>query len=380
LRFQDIPGQKALAERFVQLNHTDRLPHTMLLAGQNGYGALGMALALAQYITCEEPKQDACGECKSCRLNEKFTLPDLHFVFPFFSNKKDKKETCNDFLPEWRSMLAKHPYFDVSEWLIALGGDNKQGNINAKEISNINAKMSLKSFGGGRKVLIIWMAEYLGSEGNKLLKLIEEPPENTFIILVAENTERVLSTILSRCQLFPVQRINDESIRLFLEMREEGEGQDIDTIVRLADGHLNTAIRLCEDVDDQLSVVFKKWMQCCFIGNGVETMKFINDNGGIGRESQKAFVKYGLHFYGEYIKYYAIGDESMLRLTDAERVSVQKLRNKLDFENLEKIIAELEHMNIAVERNASYKMLLLSATIKIHHYFRSSYTTSAKAG
>ena len=352
----------------------------MLLAGKNGYGALAMALALAQYITCQQPGADACGECKSCRLNYKFTHPDIHFSFPFFSSKKDHKETCNDFLPEWRSMLEVHPYFDVSEWLISLGGENKQGNINAKEISNINSKMSLKSFGGGRKVLIIWMAEYLGTEGNKLLKLIEEPPEQTSIILVAENTERVLSTILSRCQLFPINRVSDDAINLFLKLRPESEAQDLETIVRLADGHLNTAIRLCENIDDQLSVVFKKWMQCCFIGNGVETMKFITDYGGIGRESQKAFVKYGLHFYGEYMKYFAMGDIDMLRLTNAERMSVQKLRNKLDFENLEKIIGVLEHMSTAVERNASYKMLLLSATIKIHHYFRSSYTTSAKAG
>lgn len=366
-----------LSERFVQLHHTDRLPHTMLLAGKNGYGALGMALALAQFLTCENPGQESCGECKSCRLNEKLTHPDVHFTFPCFSNKKAHKETCNDFLPEWRSMLLNHPYFDVSEWLISLGGDNKQGNINAKEISNINSKMSLKSFGGGRKVLIIWMAEYLGSEGNKLLKLIEEPPEQTSIILIAENTERMLSTILSRCQLFPIQRISDESIRTHMQLHESAAGKDIDTIVRLSDGALNTAYRLCDDVDDHLSVVFKKWMQCCFLGQGVDTMKFVNEQGGIGRESQKAFVQYGLHFYGEYMKYYAIGDVDMLRLTNVEKTSVQKLRNKLDFENLERIIAQLEHMNIAIERNASYKMLLLNATIQIHHNFRSSYQKSA---
>ena len=379
MRFQDIPGQTVLSERFVQLHLTDRLPHTLLLAGRNGYGSLAIALAIAQYISCQNPGTDACGECKSCKLNEKLTHPDIHFSFPFISNKTAGKETANDYLPEWRAKITQHPFFTVSEWLIHLGGDNKQGNINAKEISNIISKMSLKSFSGGRKILIIWMAEYLGNEGNKLLKLIEEPPENTNIILISENTDRLLSTILSRCQLFPVNKLSDDAIRLFVQNRKE-EIADVNTIVRLANGELNSAIALCENIDDELSLVFKKWMQCCFIGNGVETMKFINTNASIGRESQKAFVQYGLHFFGEFMKYFAIGNVDLLRLTNMEKISVQKLRNKLDFENLQKIIEVFERMHIGISRNASYKILLLDSTIKIHHYFRSSYSKSAKAG
>ncbi|MBT8220357.1 MAG: hypothetical protein KJP00_11050 [Bacteroidia bacterium] len=380
MRFQDIPGHRILLERFARLHHTNRLPHTMLIAGRSGYGSLAIALALAQYLTCEHPGDDACGQCKSCRLNAKYTHPDVHFSFPFINNKAQKKETSNDYLTEWREMLHIHPYFSVSEWLIHLGGDNKQGNINAKEISNINGKMSLKSFGGGRKVLLIWMAEYLGREGNKLLKLIEEPPENTSIILVAENTDRMLPTILSRCQFFPISKLHDDELHTFLK-NIEGDGDvDLETIVRLGDGNLGIAIGLTQDVNQELSRIFKKWMQCCFIGNGIETMKFIKEHGNMGRESQKAFVQYGLHFFGEYLRYYAIGDVDILRLTSGEKVSVQKLRNKLDFENLQKIVAELERLNIAVDRNGSFKIHLLKATIRIHQYFRSSYSSPASAG
>lgn len=371
MRFQDIPGQRDLANRFVQLHKTNRFPHTLLLSGKSGYGTLALALGIAQYINCTDQGEDSCGVCKSCQLASGLKHPDIHFTFPIYSLKSEGKQTSNDFLSDWRTKIAEHPYFDITEWMIGIGGDNKQANIPAKEISHINAKMSMKSFGSGHKVLIIWGAEYLGAEGNKLLKLIEEPPAQTTIVLIAEDTERILTTILSRCQQFVVPRVEDEAISSFLTQGNY-EASDIDSIVRIANGQLNEAIRMTSNVEEPIYLNFRNWMLACLKNNSIEKVKYVEQNAKMGRESQKAFVNYALHFFGEYAKYFAIGDANMLRLTDQEKESVRKLSNVLGYEGMVKVVDQLEHMLKGIGHNAHWGMLLMSATVKLSLYFKES--------
>jgi len=218
--FKDIPGKEAEKQFLLKNVKEDRLAHAQLFLGRTGSGQLSLALAYASYILCTNRKEkDSCGECSACLKSHKFIHPDVHFSFPVVKkdSKKRNETTSNDFLKEWRSILEKNPYLDMQTWLHSLNLENGQGNINVKECVEIVKKLGLKTFESEYKVLIMWMPEYLRNEGNRLLKLIEEPPENTIIILVAEKQDAILNTILSRVQLLKVNPFSDGDIKQYLE-------------------------------------------------------------------------------------------------------------------------------------------------------------------
>ena len=194
MAFSNIIGQEKVKQMLHQMVHGDRLPHALLFLGPSGSGKLALALALAQYLLCENRQDsDSCGQCPSCSKSQRFIHPDLHFSFPSVGTNV----TSDSFLPQWRKWMEENPYLTVNEWLQSIGAENRQGNINKEECAAIIRKLSLKIFEGSHKILVMWLPEYLGKEGNRLLKLIEEPPEDTIFILVAENQELILNTILS---------------------------------------------------------------------------------------------------------------------------------------------------------------------------------------
>src|SRR6201986_1688260 len=205
MQFKDIIGQQEVSKHLAEMVHNNRLSHALLFLGPEGSGALPMALAYAQYVVCEKkggPEQmDACGVCPSCVKAAQLIHPDIHFSYPVVPKKPGDKPVSTDYGSEWREFIKQYPYGNAYDWLQFIGAENKQGNITAQECNDIIHKLSLKSFESGYKVLIMWMPEYLGNEGNKLLKLIEEPPVNTLFLLVAENESLILPTILSRTQL-----------------------------------------------------------------------------------------------------------------------------------------------------------------------------------
>ncbi|RMG84042.1 MAG: hypothetical protein D6714_08740, partial [Bacteroidetes bacterium] len=207
--FNDVLGQQAAKDSLRQMAMSDRVAHALLFAGPGGSGSLSLALAFAQYLLCARPTPtDACGQCPHCLKAAKLIHPDIHFSFPTIGTNVKS----DHFLPQWRQAMATNPYLSLNDWLQKIGAENKQGNINKEECLNIIRKMSLKTFESPRKVLIIWRPEFLGKEGNRLLKLIEEPPENTHFILVAEQPDQILNTILSRCQLFKIPALTDSDI------------------------------------------------------------------------------------------------------------------------------------------------------------------------
>ncbi|MEY3947098.1 MAG: hypothetical protein RJB03_1804, partial [Bacteroidota bacterium] len=208
MRFQDIPGQPIVKKSLVNLVASNRLSHALLFLGKEGSGSLQLAMALAQYVVCEQPSTaDSCGECPSCTRAAAWAHPDIHFSFPTITREPGDKPVANDFIVEWRSFLSQTPFGNAYDWLQSIGAENKQGNITSHECEDIIRKLNLKSFENGYKILIQWMPEYLKDTGNKLLKLIEEPPPNTLFLFVAEDESRILPTILSRTQLIKINRL-----------------------------------------------------------------------------------------------------------------------------------------------------------------------------
>src|SRR6201992_237006 len=245
--FSSVIGQTQTKQQLVELVYFNRVSHALLLLGPEGSGALPMALAFAQYIVCEkvngkdnapaagpslfgdEPAAapgnqramlaDACGVCPSCVKASQLIHPDIHYSYPVIPKKAGDKPVSTDYSSEWREFVRQYPYGNAYDWLQFIGAENKQGNITAQECNDIIRKLNLKSFESKYKILIMWMPEYLGNEGNKLLKLIEEPPPNTLFILVDENEELILPTILSRCQLVKIPQLAAKDIEAALVER-----------------------------------------------------------------------------------------------------------------------------------------------------------------
>ena len=206
MQFSDIIGQAAVKQHLIHTASDDRIAHAQLFWGNEGSGNLPLAIAYAQFVLCENKQAtDSCGTCKACVKAQKLIHPDLHFSYPTVG----AKALSTELLPQWRKALQQQSYLTINQWLALLGGENKQGNITAAECLDISKKLSLKAFESDYKILILWLPEYLGKEGNRLLKLIEEPPEKTLFLLVANNQELILNTILSRCQLVKINPLDD---------------------------------------------------------------------------------------------------------------------------------------------------------------------------
>jgi DNA polymerase-3 subunit delta' len=364
--FSDISGHQDAKDSLRRLVQSDRLPHAMMLLGPQGSGKLALAIAFARYLLCEDRgAEEGCGRCPNCIKTGKLIHPDLHFSFPTVG----AKVTSNAFMEQWRRAMEENPYLELNEWLQLIGAENRQGNINKEECVRIIKKLSLKSFEGSHKLLIMWMPELLGKEGNRLLKLIEEPPERTVIMLVAEEQEQILNTILSRCQLVKVLPFTDEEVRAGLQQRFPNLGKEAQTIAYLADGNFTEALRLAVHKENNNAALFLEWMRKCYKGNAVELVKWVDHFAGFGRENQKYFLRYALHFLREYL---------LLKMTGAARVRLQKeelktarnLTKVIGFDQAEALIRLFTECSHYVERNANPKILFLDASIRVHHILK----------
>lgn len=393
MQFQSIIGQKDTKEHLVQMVQQNRLSHALLFLGKEGSGALSLAMAFAQYIVCEkvngkssapppgpslfgepepQPKKDqrptlndSCGECAACNKAKQLIHPDIHFSYPVIAKKSGDKPISTDWIKEWREFVSLHPYGNVFDWLQFINAENKQGNITADECNDINRKISLKSFESLYKILIIWMPEYLTKNGNKLLKLIEEPPPNTLFILVAENEEQILPTILSRTQLVKVPLLTDKEVEAALELRAGAKVEKARQIAILSEGNYREALQLLQHEEDDWQVILREWLNHIARKNLPAQVKWIDDMSKQGREKQKQFLKYFTHLL-----------EIAIRLQFIPPAP-ENVNNEVDFAlrinklcgigQQEAIIAELDQASYYIERNANPKMLFHALSIKLHH-------------
>lgn len=340
----------------------NRIPHAQLLLGAPGSGKLSLALAFAQYVLCENrTDEDSCGVCSACRKTQKLIHPDLHFSYPAVGSKV----TSVQFLEHWRTAIEQNPFMNVNQWLQQIGAENKQGNINKDECVSIIKKLSLKVFEGTHKILILWLPEFLQKEGNRLLKLIEEPPDQTLFLLVAENQELILNTILSRCQIVKINPLHDEEVMAALEQKAAIPKSELEAIAHLANGNFNEALQLLEQRENNNAKLFLDWLRKCYRGNGMEMMTWVDQFAGIGRENQKHFLRYALHFLREFMSLKLTGNQQ-IRLRAEELETAQKMTKVIEFVHIEQIAKLFDDCSYYIERNANPKILFLDASITLN--------------
>lgn len=364
MQFKEIIGQEDIKKQLIQTVVENRVSHAQLFLSPEGSGALPLAIAYAQYINCQNrTNTDSCGQCSSCRKYEKYIHPDLHFSYPFFASKDIK--TSVDVLEEWRNMLLSDPYFDLEIWRSKLNAENKQANINIAECHDIIKKLSYKAFEAETKVLIMWLPEYLDREGNALLKIIEEPPANTLFILVAQNQEQILTTILSRTQIVKIPKLTDSDIETYLIDKSQLSENQATEYSFLADGNLIEAKALLLDTPNNNASYFTEWLRMGY-GNKVPAMiDFTEEVAKWGRENQKNFFKYGINFLRECSLLLSGADDLVKLPTDTLSIAVKLTTNVLNLAMVEALISELEQAHYHIERNANPKILFLDVSLQL---------------
>ena len=364
MQFKEIIGQAAIKQQLIQTVAENRVSHAQLFLSCPGSGALPLAIAYAQYINClNRSENDSCGQCSSCRKYQRYIHPDLHFSYPFFANKSIR--TAVDVLEEWRKMLLHDAYFDMDIWRSMLNAENKQANINIAECHDIIKKLSYKAFEGQTKVLIMWLPEFLDKAGNALLKIIEEPPENTLFILVAQNHEQILSTLLSRTQIVKIPKLTDQVIEAYLENSHGLTSTQAMEYSFLADGNLIEARQLLENMQNDYAEKFAEWLRMGYTNKGLDLISFVDQAASWGRENQKNFLRYGISFLRD-CSLLLSGADALVKLPPRALDTARKLSTHvLNLNMAEAIITQLELAHYHIERNANPKILFLDVSLQL---------------
>jgi DNA polymerase III subunit delta' len=373
--FSQVIGQQEIKAKLRNLVEHNRLSHALLLNAPEGAGGLPLALAFAQYIVCERVSRvdagkpfsvDSCNECPSCQKAARLIHPDIHYVFPVVSRKPGDKPVSADYISEWREFISLYPYGTIFDWLQQINADNKQGNISAQECNEINRKLSLKSFESGYKILIMWMPEYLGNEGNKLLKLIEEPPPDTLFILVTENEAQILPTILSRVQIIRLPRPQVAEIQEALVSRAGVQPEQARQLAAVSEQNYREALRQLQHGQDDWQSLLREWLNAVLRSGPVAQVKWVEEIAKTGREKQKQFLQYFSHLLEQAVRL-RMSDAALADLPDSERDFALRLNKIADLSAQRSIIEEVNKSIYYIERNAHAKMLFHALTIRLYH-------------
>ena len=375
MRFEEVIGQKQLIGQLRKMVDDDRLPHALFLKGNCGFGSLPLALSVAAYILTPESERQNLDTSKSYTRATKYLHPDLNFAFPVVKkdDKKRAETTSRDFMNEWRSALYQNTYLSDSEWLISISKTSSAGDINVAECNQIMSNLSLKPFESEYKVQIIWMPQYLGNNGNKLLKLIEEPPENSVFIFVGDSTDSILNTITSRCQIINVPRIKDEEIQGALIQKHNLDVNSAQNLSFLADGDFNKATSLLA-LDSTISLDFMlRWMSACESESALEIKEWVNDFNDLSKEERKGSLIYFLRIFRELIHFKMLG-EKINKLDEQERILIQKdvTLDKLTIGHIGEITDVVNNAYVLLERNANPRILMFQSSLEIGQIIKKS--------
>ena len=368
MRFIDIPGLFEIKGKLIQSVQSNKMAHAQLFAGKEGALNLPLALAYANYIQCtDRTPEDACGVCAACSKNYKYIHPDLHFVFPLsnIKNDKDVDRFKAEITKSWRSFLVEQPFGKLDDWTNYYRGENKQALISREESRNIIKALSLKSFESPYKVMVIWQPEYMhSSAANGILKILEEPPQNTFFFLVSNAADRLLPTILSRTQLIQVPLLIDEDLEEYLKQKTEIKESDIGNILQLADGDLNLALRLSESEENINHELFVGWMRACFKKNYSDLVSMADEFHQLDKLNQRNMLYYSISMMRESLLYLA-GSTSINRTKGNELKFVEDFSSVLNVLKIEKANRLISNASYYLERNGSAKMIFLNLSLQL---------------
>lgn len=369
MQFSAVIGQQNVKDHLIREVQSDKIGHAHLFLGKSGYGTLPLALAFIQYVFCEQRSDtDSCGVCRSCKAVSGLNHPDLHFVFPVINNDK---ETSNELMPLWREQILENPYFDPLDWSEKMDSKaRKKAVIAGRESDEIIKKLSLKSFSGGVKVMLVWCAEEMNAtSANKLLKIIEEPPQHTVFVLVAETADRILQTILSRTQIFVVPRLSQEDLLQNITNSEQIATEEAQSIAARVEGNLIEARRLLEHLDsqDQNRQLFIALMRVCYKKNVIDMLAWSDEVSKLNRFQQKFFIEYALHMFRQsLLKNYT--DEQLIRVSSEEKSFLENFAKFISGNNVFDFMEAFNNAHYYIDRNANSKILFTNLCFQVMRY------------
>lgn len=372
--FSNVIGQEFIKNHLTQSADKGRIPHAQLFVGNAGSGMLAMAIAYAQYLICSNEQGENTGVNASCNLKfDQFAHPDLHFAYPVAKVKDSPKNPVSaHFAKEWRSFLKENDYATLYDWHKYLGIEQKQSNISVHEAADINRGLSLKAYEGGYKVMIIWMAEKMNREAsNKLLKLIEEPPNKTVLLFLTTSEDSIIDTIKSRCQVVHFPRLSEGQIAEALQQRLDISREVSLKIAHQSEGNFNKAQQLLKSENDELLFEqwFVTWVRSAFLAKKkketiLELLTWSETIAKTGRETQKNFLGYCMHFFRQaMLTNYAVSE--LVFMQPQTDFDLKKFAPFIHNNNVVEIISELEKAQYHIERNGNAKIILSDLSIKL---------------
>lgn len=373
--FSDVLGQEHIKKHLTQSVDNHRIPHAQLFVGNEGSGTLPMAIAYARYLLCSNSGGENNTGNEACNVKFKnFSHPDLHFAFPVVTSDKAKSHPVSaNYLEEWRQLLANQPYGNLFDWYKLLGVDNKQGQIGVDEAQDIVKSLALKAYEGGYKVMIIWMAEKMNLAcANKLLKLIEEPPNKTIFILIAEDEEQIINTIRSRCQILHFPPLAEDVITKALVASYDLDIPIATKIAHQANGNYNKACDLVyhDSEDLQFEQWFIFWIRSAFKAKGNKSaihdlISWSEDISKTGRETQKQFLQFCLNFIRQALLLNYNAKELVYLEPKSENFKLENFAPFIHNNNILDISGEIQDAIYHIERNGNSKIILTDLSIKL---------------
>ncbi len=375
--FSEIVGQDDLKQKLKQTVQDGRISHARLFLGQEGVGSLPLAIAYAQYINCtDRTPEDSCGKCSSCVKYNKLSHPDLHFVFPVIKPGSGKAAVSDLFIKEWREAVSALPYITYNQWMDAIEAENKQGGIFVDESGEILRKLGFKSYEAEYKVMIIWMIEKMNRQtANKLLKILEEPPQKTVFLLVAESTDQMLPTILSRTQITKVPKIDVQSLSAYLQAEQGCDEQQSYSVSQISGGSIARAVSIIQSSEEENNFLemFMRLMRTCWSVWGkkqamLDLIAWCDEITKLGREAQKRFLLYCLRMVREN---FMLNEESCLVfLTGQEYEFSSKFSKFITSGNVFQLTEELNKAYSHIEANGNKNIVFLDMACKIVVLFK----------
>ncbi len=369
-----IIGQDVVLQQLSHAIETDSLSHAIIFSGRSGYGGLPIALWLSQSLLCQSPVNgDACGTCKSCLHIDKLIHPDLHMAYPVVGKegKVRKNITSKDYIEAWRKAVTQNPYLSVAEWVQQMSSKKANVDINVAECGAIAQSLAMKSFVGDRRVQIIWMSQYLGHNANKLLKLIEEPPPGTYILLLCDHTDQLLKTVVSRCRVIDIHRVDDDVVAGALRQNFDIEGNRARHISFLSEGDYGRALGMIVTDDTDLMDITLNWFKACqehdYRAMRIWSEQFAKYN----IEEQKTIANFLLGLLREVLHLNVLGEaHCRLGAEDIRTIQNIPLLMRLKSTQIEKIHASISELINGLERNILARMLMFQTCLQIDTILR----------
>jgi len=371
---QDIPGLPETKQKLLQSAQRGNIAHAQLFHGSPGSSQLPLALAYAQYLSCENPGEtDSCGQCKTCKQFSHFNYPDIHYLFPVATTKRvSSKPTCAAFQGEWQELLSRRLHFSLNDWLAHLGAENKQAMIRTEDSLRLVEQLNLKSFGAGYHFVILWLPELLhGHAANKLLKSLEEPGNKTVFILISDRVESVLQTITSRCQKVHIPRQSKEALKQHL-LQQGHEEPTAAQAALLANGSLLEAERLTNQSERYLEYaeLFKDWMRACYslqVGKILPTVEAFSQ---WERDRQKEALRFFMQTFQQLLTGGVQQEIPQHPLFQRVYFDLSRFAPFVRPDNTGAIYEVLEEALSDLSRNGNAKIIMLDASLRISRFLR----------